>query len=207
MPRMPFKIVTYPATVLVRPARRIERKDGLDLPELFAQMVETMDANHGVGLAAPQVGLGIRLLVAHNIETKDTRPFVNPQILQSSRETEIRSEGCLSFPELYGDVERAKSIILRYQDLDLVQHEETITGHFARVLQHEIDHLNGVLLIDRAIDGLYRYEEEEQEAAEGAGDGESDAEEASPENGELDPGIELDSAESQPVGKPGSDKW
>jgi len=206
MRRMPYEIVTYPASVLSRPARRIERKDGLDLPEIAAQMIETMELNHGVGLAAPQVGLGIRLLIAHSLETKETRPFVNPQILSSSRELEIRSEGCLSFPELYGDVERAKSIVLRYQDLELKQHEETLNGHFARVLQHEIDHLNGVLIVDRAIDGLYRYEEEEEQPAEAEGE-EGEAGEVPPDDGELDPGIELDTLESQPVGRPRPERW
>jgi peptide deformylase len=206
MPRMSLEIVTYPAAVLSRPARRIERKDGLDLHQLFAEMSEAMDKNHGVGLAAPQVGLGIRFLVAHNLETKETRPFVNPQILNSSHDMEIRSEGCLSFPELYGDVERSKSIVVRYQDLDFQQHEETVAGHFARVLQHEIDHLNGVLILDRALDGLYQYEEDEEQ--EGAPEDEDEeGAETTPDDGDLDPGVELDEAMSEPVTRPGTDQW
>ena len=99
-------------------------------------------------------------------------------------------------------------IVLRYQDLELKQHEETLNGHFARVLQHEIDHLNGVLIVDRAIDGLYRYEEEEEEQpAEAGGGGEDQSEELQPEDGELDPGVELDTLESQPVGRPRPDRW
>jgi peptide deformylase len=159
---MPYEIVMYPAAVLVRPARRIGRKDGLDLHELCASMLEAMHLSHGVGLAAPQVGLSLRFIVAHNIAAQEDRGFANPQIVRLSRETDCRSEGCLSFPELYGDVERAKTVTVRYQDLDWHTHQETFEGHFARVLQHEIDHLNGVLLIDRAEDGLYRWEEVEE---------------------------------------------
>jgi peptide deformylase len=169
---MAYEIVKYPAAVLMRPARRIGPDDGYDLHQLFAEMIETMNANHGVGLAAPQVGLGIRFIVAHSIEEGKDFGLANPQIVRFSREIEMRSEGCLSFPELYGDVERALQVTVRYQDLDWVQHEETYNAHFARVLQHEIDHLNGVLLIDRAVGDLYTWEEEEEaEGEEPGGDG------------------------------------
>lgn len=162
---MTYEIVKYPAAVLLRPARRIGPNDGHDLQQLFADMVETMNANHGVGLAAPQVGIGLRFIVAHNIAEQKDYGLANPQIIAVGQGTEVRSEGCLSFPDVYGDVERALSVTVRYQDLEWKQVELTAEGHFARVLQHEIDHLNGVLLIDRALDGLYTIEEEKEGAA------------------------------------------
>lgn len=172
---MLYEIVKYPAAVLMRPARRIGPHDGHDLHQLFADMIETMNANHGVGLAAPQVGLGLRFIVAHNIEDGKDYGLANPQIVQFFGGVEVRSEGCLSFPELYGDVERSLQVKVRFQDLDWVQREETYSAHFARVLQHEIDHLNGVLLIDRAIGEMYTYEEDE-EGEEGADEGDADEE-------------------------------
>lgn len=172
---MAYEIVKYPAAVLMRPARRITPGDGYDLHQLFADMVEAMNANHGVGLAAPQVGLGIRFIVAHNLATKEDHGLANPQLVRLSRECEVRSEGCLSFPELYADVERSLRVTVRYQDLDWNQREESFDGHFARVLQHEIDHLNGVLLIDRAIGDLYTWEDDET-AEEQGGDGEAQPE-------------------------------
>jgi peptide deformylase len=167
---MAYQIVTYPAAVLMRPARRIGPGDGYDLHQLFADMIDAMNANHGVGLAAPQVGLGIRFIVAHDIAGKQDHGLANPQIVRLSRECEVRSEGCLSFPELYGDVERSLSVTVRYQDLDWNPCEISAEGHFARVLQHEIDHLNGVLLLDRAIDGLYQWEDDEEEGDDEGGD-------------------------------------
>jgi len=178
---VPMEILTFPASVLSRPARRVTRRDGLDLHALKREMSETMEQNHGVGLAAPQVGLSVRFFIAHDSQAQQTRGFANPQIVRSSRETEVRGEGCLSFPDLYGDVERAVWIVLRYQDLDLEHQEERFEGHYARVLQHELDHLNGVLLIDRAIDGLHSWEEgaeDEEGAAEPEGEAGGDGIEA-----------------------------
>jgi len=165
---MALTIVKYPASVLMRPARRIKPGDA-DLHQLFAEMVETMDASRGIGLAAPQVNKGIRFIVAHDVAGQRTLGMANPQIIEFSPATEIGNEGCLSFPDMYGDVERSVSIVVRWQDLDFQHCEERFSGHFARVLQHEIDHLNGILLIDRAIDGLHSWtEEDEQRAAEEA---------------------------------------
>ncbi len=179
---MTYEIVKYPAAVLLRPARRIGPNDGHDLHQLFADMVETMNANHGVGLAAPQVGIGLRFIVAHDMAEKKDYGLANPQIIAVGQGSEIRSEGCLSFPEVYGDVERALSVTVRYQDLDWNQVELEAQGHFARVLQHEIDHLNGVLLIDRAVDGLYTLEE----GVEGEED-ESEAEDETAQDAEGEP--------------------
>lgn len=150
---MVLKVVEYPAKILSKPARRLKPGD-VDVKQLFADMVETMHAYDGVGLAAPQVGKGIRLLAAMDRDSGDIRCFINPQITAQSSDQLIGPEGCLSFPGLYGDVIRAKTITVRYQDLDFNEHTEEFSDFFARVLQHEIDHLNGVLLVDRAEDKL-----------------------------------------------------
>jgi peptide deformylase len=134
-------------------------------------MVEAMQTFVGVGLAAPQVGKSIRFMIAENKETGEIRPYVNPQIVEFSSDKDVGPEGCLSFPGLYGDVVRSKSITVRYQDLDFNTIEEEASGFYARVLQHEIDHLNGVLLIDRAVDGLYELKPEDEE---GGADGEGE---------------------------------
>jgi len=161
----------YPARVLSRAARRVNPGD-LELKQLFEEMVEAMQTFVGVGLAAPQVGKSIRFMIAENKETGEIRPYVNPQIVEFSSDRNVGPEGCLSFPGLYGDVVRSKSITIRYQDLDFNIIEEEASGFYARVLQHEIDHLNGVLLIDRAVDGLYEVRpEEEDEYMDGAGEG------------------------------------
>ena len=162
-------IVTYPAKVLSRPARTIKPGD-IDLHDLYGRMVEAMRVHVGVGLAAPQVDMGIRFVVAENTETGIKRGFANPRIIEYGSEKQIGPEGCLSFPGVYGRVVRSTRIRIRYQDLDFNNHEEEIEGFFARVLQHEIDHLNGVLLIDRADDGLHEYNEEEDEDAIEEGD-------------------------------------
>lgn len=164
---MPLEIVKFPAKVLQRPARRVVDTDVSELASFVEQLKEAMKEGRGIGLAAPQVGEGIRLFVAHDTKAGETRAFVNPQIIQASAECDVASEGCLSFPELFADVERAEEITLQFQDIDLTPHEEVISGWFARIIQHELDHLNGILLHDRAIDGLYRHEETDEELEEG----------------------------------------
>jgi len=160
---MPLEIVTYPAKVLSRPARRIKPGE-YDLQQLYKDRQEAMTVYVGIGLAAPQIGKGIRFIVAEDRRTGERRPYVNPQIVEFSNDQEIGPEGCLSFPGLVGDIPRAKQIKIRYQDLDFNTIEEEESGFYARVLQHEVDHLNGVLLIDRAIDGLYEVVEDEESA-------------------------------------------
>lgn len=163
---MALTIITYPAKVLSRPARRLRPGDA-DLRQLFRDMCDAMTEYVGVGLAAPQVDLSIRFIVVEDRETGERFPFVNPQIVESSSEQQIGPEGCLSFPGLWGEVVRHTRITVRYQDLDFVEHEEEFEGFFARVLQHEIDHLNGVLLIDRAEDGLHEAVSEDDDAEAG----------------------------------------
>ncbi|HEX6791327.1 MAG TPA: peptide deformylase [Candidatus Krumholzibacteria bacterium] len=116
-------------------------------------MLEAMEREEGVGLAAPQVGLDLRLLVALAMREpgdEDAEPvaMVNPEILDRSRDTWVYEEGCLSIPGIRGDVTRPLTIRVRYRDVKGNEHTLEAEGMFARILQHEIDHLDGKLFID-----------------------------------------------------------
>jgi peptide deformylase len=118
---------------------------------LVADMFETMYDAPGIGLAAIQVGVPKRIVTV-DVSRKDeeNRPlvFINPQVVWSSEETNVYEEGCLSIPEVHEDVERPERVRVRWTDLDGKTHEATVDGLFATCIQHEIDHLNGVLFID-----------------------------------------------------------
>jgi len=122
-----------------------------DLRALMDDMLETMYAAPGIGLAAIQVGVAKRVIVmdlARNEEPKAPRFFVNPEILWASEETQPYEEGCLSVPEIYDEVERPAKVRLRYLGYDGAPVEEDAEGMFAICIQHEMDHLEGVLFID-----------------------------------------------------------
>jgi peptide deformylase len=145
-------ILKYGAEVLNKVADPVENITG-DEVKLVADMVEAMYRAPGVGLAAPQVGLNKRLLVAMQMTSPDDSDappivMVNPEIMSRSRETWIFEEGCLSIPGIRGDVTRPDRIEVRFQDVEGVAHELVAEGMFARVLQHEIDHLDGRLFVD-----------------------------------------------------------
>ncbi len=129
----------------------VERVDD-DLRSLMSDMLETMYDAPGIGLAAIQVGVPKRVIVMDLARGEDAprepRYFVNPEILWASEETAPYEEGCLSVPEIYDEVERPARIRLRYLDQDGNAIEEDADGLFAVCIQHEIDHLNGVLFID-----------------------------------------------------------
>jgi peptide deformylase len=137
---------------------------------LVHDMFETMYDAHGIGLAAIQVGIPLRLLVIdlqpededaepepcdhdghhhhHQPTKKEPRVFVNPEILDPSADFKTYQEGCLSVPDIYADVDRPAMCRVRWQDLDGNRHEEQMDGMMAVCIQHEMDHLNGVLFID-----------------------------------------------------------
>jgi peptide deformylase len=120
-----------------------------DFRDTVAQMTRLMIDLRGVGLAAPQAGIGKRfMLVCPTGEAGDEQVLVNPEIVAREGEEEME-EGCLSFPKIYGTVRRAAKVKVRWRDLDWVEHEETLEGFVARIFQHELDHLNGVVFIDR----------------------------------------------------------
>ena len=122
-----------------------------ELRTLVDDMFETMYKAPGVGLAAIQVGVPRRIVTvdtAKKEEEKNPQVFLNPEILWTSEEKGTYEEGCLSIPEYYEEVERPVAIKVRYMDLDGKSHEIDADGFLATVLQHEIDHTNGVLFID-----------------------------------------------------------
>ena len=155
MPILP--ILHYPDPRLRRVCVAVERFDDA-LRELIAAMVETMYDAPGVGLAAPQVGEAIRLLVYDARRNDDDdgdddavdqpRAVINPEIVQREGSV-VGEEGCPSVPHFYGDVARAERIVVRFQDGEGTVHEEAHEGLTARILQHEIDHLDGVVFLDR----------------------------------------------------------
>ena len=124
-----------------------------DLRRFLDDMLETMYAAHGIGLAANQVG-DLRRVVVMDLKAGDPeaegepRFYVNPEIVWKSDETAPYEEGCLSIPGVYDEVVRPSKVRVRYLDRDGAEHEEEAEGLFAVCIQHEIDHLNGVLFID-----------------------------------------------------------
>lgn len=157
------EIVTLPQTILRHKAHKVT-DFGPDLQILVDDMVETMRQAPGVGLAAPQVGESIRLIVIeYGDEDNEELPpklytMLNPEITRTSSETIVDTEGCLSIPGLQGDVERFTAVTVK----GLNRHGQPMTvkakGWLARILQHEIDHLDGILFVDRAVK-LWQAEE------------------------------------------------
>jgi peptide deformylase len=150
------KIVTLPDPILRRKARSVNRFDS-DLQSLIDDMIETLREAPGVGLAAPQVGISDRVIVVEYPEDDEQEDaprklfvVINPEIKEISAETESGIEGCLSIPSLPGDVERALAVTVK----GLTRHGQPFKikakGWLARIFQHEIDHINGVVFTDRA---------------------------------------------------------
>jgi peptide deformylase len=149
------EIVFIPAPVLRKKARKVT-DFGPELQGLVADMIETLREAPGVGLAAPQIDVPLRLIVIEygEDEDEDIPPkqyvVVNPEIVRSSDETELATEGCLSIPGFAGDVNRALEITVKGQNRRGQTVKIKARGWLARIFQHEIDHLDGVLFIDRA---------------------------------------------------------
>lgn len=160
---MIYPVVAYGDPVLRKETRFIE-KDELDLNKLSADMFDTMYSANGVGLAAPQIGLNIRVFVvdatpfSEKEDEDDDEPdlslvdfkktFINPEILEESGKEWAFEEGCLSLPGIRGDVYRPERVKIRYRDLEWNEHVEEYDGMAARVIQHEYDHLLGKLFVD-----------------------------------------------------------
>lgn len=152
---MILPIYLYGQPVLRKVAEDIT-PDYPNLKELIENMFQTMDHADGVGLAAPQIGLPIRLLVVdldvlsdEYPELKDYRKaFINAHIVETDGEEISMDEGCLSLPGIHESVKRQNRIRLQYLDESMQPHDEYVEGYLARVLQHEIDHLDGKMFID-----------------------------------------------------------
>lgn len=152
---MIYPIVVYGDPVLRKTAEPVG-KDVEGLKELIDDLFETMYHSDGVGLAAPQIGKSLRIFVIDASVNADEEPelkdfkkaFINPEILERYGDHCMVNEGCISLPDIHEDVSRPSSLKIKYLDENLEEHLDEYGGFAARVIQHEYDHLEGVLLID-----------------------------------------------------------
>jgi peptide deformylase len=143
-----MEIVLYPDPLLRKRAAKVERFDA-GLRAIAEEMHRTMAAAKGVGLAAPQVGLSIQLLVLNPTgKAEDALTLVNPKLVLAKGEL-WGEEGCLSFPGVWSEISRAPSLAVEAQDLEGKPIRLDLEGYVARIVQHEFDHLDGILFIDR----------------------------------------------------------
>ncbi len=145
-----LEIKTYPADVLKQKAKPVTTIDA-DIQQLVDDMIETMHASHGIGLAAPQIGVSQRLVVLDLSNREEQVPvlaLINPEIIEAEGVIESE-EGCLSIPECLMTIKRAETVKVRATDRDGNVVEIEAEGLLARALQHELDHLDGVVLFDR----------------------------------------------------------
>ena len=143
-----LKVVNYGDPILRKKCQSVS--DFSKLPAFVEDMFDTMYEEEGIGLAANQVGVDMNLFIidiAHTDEKEFPRIFINGEIKNSCGES-VFSEGCLSIPQVALEVNRPEKIIFKYQDMEKKWHEEEFAGLLARAIQHEMDHLNGVLIID-----------------------------------------------------------
>ncbi len=155
------QIVHVPHTILTTPAKTVTSFDKR-LLKLVNAMKRTLIATNkpkGVGLAAPQIGESWRIFLTRPTEKSAIRVFINPDIVERSKEVtdgvperENKLEGCLSLPGIWGNVKRAQTIRLRFQDETGSVHEEDFTGFLATIIQHETDHVNGILYTQRVLE-------------------------------------------------------
>lgn len=153
---MILPIYAYGQPVLKKVGEEID-KDYPELEKLIADMWETMENADGVGLAAPQIGRAIRLFLVDSTEAlKESKTeegirqvFINAEILEEGGEPWSYEEGCLSIPDLRGDVSRNAQIKIRYQDENFEEHTKIFDGVNARVIQHEYDHIEGILFTEK----------------------------------------------------------
>ncbi len=154
---MILPIYTYGHAVLRKKAEPL-LEDNMDAVQgLIADMWDTMYQAAGIGLAAPQVGKSLRLFIVDTTQLQEEgakktgikKVFVNPEIIKEWGDSWLYEEGCLSIPKLTGDVERKPQVRIRYLDNNFVAHTEDFDGINARVIQHEYDHVEGILFVDR----------------------------------------------------------
>lgn len=151
---MVYSIVAYGDPVLRSETAKIEKNGDIDVKQLSQDMFETMQNASGVGLAAPQIGKSLRIFIVDTTPMEDEKypdfkkTFINPEILEESGEEWDYEEGCLSIPGIREDVSRLETLTIRYFDEDWKEHIESYDGIVARIIQHEYDHLEGVLFTD-----------------------------------------------------------
>jgi len=144
-----LSILKYPDPMLATPTKEV---DGItdEIIQLLEDMYETMVASDGIGIAAPQVNSNLRLAIVEIDEESGLFEMINPRIIHSTGET-IDVEGCLSFPEVYGTIKRADTIVLRYYDRNGDEYEVEADDYLSRAFQHELEHLDGKLFTDKII--------------------------------------------------------
>lgn len=145
-----LEILTIPDQRLKNKSSEVKLFD-INLKKIVKDMFDTLnDSGNGIGLAAPQVGVKKRIVIVDLKENNKSSPviFINPVIVKESREREVNEEGCLSIPGYYAEVERAKEVDVEWYDLEGEKVTKTFSGLFSICIQHEIDHLDGILFID-----------------------------------------------------------
>ncbi len=151
---MILPIYAYGSPVLRKKCSDIELEYP-NLKELLENMYETMYDSHGIGLAAPQIGLPIRVFIVDGSPIEDIKPegfkqtFINPIILEEWGEEWKYEEGCLSIPTIHENVSRKPELRIKYLDENFKEHEKTFDGMAARIIQHEYDHIEGKLFVDK----------------------------------------------------------
>lgn len=154
---MILPIYVYGTDVLREKAKEVDVQAEEGLGELIDNMYATMKEADGVGIAAPQVGRSLRILIVDGEDLAEDMPelagfkrvMINPVLLEESEETAEFSEGCLSIPNIHADVVRPAAITVKYINEKLEEKTESFTGFGCRMVQHEMDHLDGVLFVDR----------------------------------------------------------
>jgi peptide deformylase len=142
------KITHYPAGVLARPSEPVEQIDD-SIHRLVAKMTDIMLENNGMGLAAPQAGLGLRLfIISLDGSRENVRAYINPTVTPAG-DLEDKEEGCLSVPGVWTKVRRYKRATVTATDLNGKEFTEEAEGLYARCLQHESDHIDGMIIVDR----------------------------------------------------------
>jgi len=150
-----YQLIEEASQVLRTPPPVFDFENPAEPPEEIAKnMAEAMEKFGGLGLSANQVGLPYRMFVMRTMHEGETEskvvPYFNPELTRVSQETELMKEGCLSFPDIYLMIKRSKTIEFKYQDVEGKEHTVMLEGLGARCVQHEIDHLNGIIFLQRA---------------------------------------------------------
>lgn len=150
-----LEIITIPKKTLRQPSKNIENISSAELKKIIRRMFYTMKKVQGVGLAAPQIDKNINLFVIDKELAKINNvpaAYFNAKIIKTSPEEEIMEEGCLSVPDRHGLVKRAQKIKLTATDETGKEFTANLDGFIARVIQHELDHINGILIVDKIIE-------------------------------------------------------
>ncbi len=148
-----LEIIAYPHETLLKHAEPVQEIDD-SIRSLVSELGDAMHQADGIGLAAPQVDVSLRIFIVQSKEMETYQTFINPSIIQSSQETCVMREGCLSILNTYADVRRSSSISIQAQNEQGEGFVLHVDGMYARIIQHEMDHLNGALFVDYLDDEL-----------------------------------------------------